>query len=55
MTAFIGLFFGGLLVAAILGIAKIQRAEYFAAREAKEEREARIKEFRAKCYRPDGD
>lgn len=39
---FITLFFGTLLVAALFSLAK-----------AKQKREARIKDFRAKCFRPE--
>ncbi len=59
---FIGLFFAVLLMAAIRSMAKIQRAELLEARAKREAackvaraREARLEEFRAKCYRPDGD
>ena len=47
------LFFGTLVVAVIVDMAKIQRAE--AAIEAERKRQARLAEFSAKCFRPDGD
>ena len=54
--------FAGLVIGAITRIVKIQREEYIAVRDAKiaaaiekEKREARLKEYRAKCFRPDGD
>lgn len=47
MTSLALLFFGTLVVAAIFSAAKIQRAE--------QKRQARLAEFSAKCFRPDGD
>lgn len=55
VTSLVLLLFGTLAVVGIFSMAKIQRAEYFEARAAKLAKDARIKEFRAKCYRPDGD
>lgn len=52
MTTFCGFFFGALLVAAIHGMAKIQRQELLDASEAKRIKEARLAEFRARCSRP---
>lgn len=51
----IGIFFGALLVAAAVGMAKIQRRELIEARAAKEAQKTRLEAFRAKRYRPDGD
>lgn len=55
MSTLIGLFFGALIVAGILGMVRIQRAEYFAAREAERKQKARLDAFRVRSCRPDGD
>ena len=56
------LFFGTLTVAAIFSASKIQRAELIEARarkqaaiEAEQKRQARLAEYSARCFRPDGD
>lgn len=49
------LLFGVLPLAGLVAMVRIQRAEYFEAREIKRKREARLAEFSAKCFRPDGD
>lgn len=62
-TSLAFLFFGALLVAGLFSIVKIQREELLAARagkqaalEADQKRQARLAEYRAKCYqRVDGD
>lgn len=62
-TSLVFLLFGTLAVAGAFAMAKIQRAELLAARAKRKEaneierkRQARLAEFRAKCYqRVDGD
>lgn len=56
------LFFGVIVVASIFRASKIQRAELLDARakrdaadEIERKRQARLAEFSAKCFRPDGD
>lgn len=61
-TALAFLFFGTLAVAGVFSMVKSQRAELLEARagreaalEAERKRKARLADYRAKCYRPDGD